>query len=388
MSFCFTGRRLTASLLASASLLIAGCSTLPASGPTAHQIMSGARRSEDPLKFQVVNLDAMTVAGLRSTDRALAAKVPTLATLAGVGGAQRVDQLGPGDVLAISIFEVGVSLFGGSSGAAMAGAYDPSAHPQMFPDITVGTDGEIVLPYVGKLHVEGRTTSEVEQMIDRNLAGMSQKPQALVSIKKNLSNTVFISGDVRKAGRFELTLNRERLLDAIAASGGGEYSAEDTIVRFARSGRSLDERMGFIQAGSADDLPLLPGDRVELIKRPRSYTTFGATSKAQQVPFENGDVSLAEAIARAGGPADGQADPSAVFLFRYDSIPDAEETGLPRLYRLDLLKPESYLFAQRIMMRDKDVVYFANAAANQPSKLVAILNQLFSPFVTARAISH
>jgi polysaccharide export outer membrane protein len=388
MSFSFSRRRAAATLLASVSLLVAGCSTLPSSGPTAHDVIKGARQSQEPLRFQIVDLDTTTVSALRSEDRALAAEVPTLATLAVAEDSRKVDEVGPGDVLAISIFEVGVSLFGGGTGSALTATYDPSAHPQLFPDITVGGNGDINLPYLGVLHVQGRSTDEVEQMIDDGLRGLSQRPQAVVTIKKNLSNTVFISGDVRKAGRFELSLNRERLLDAIAASGGSEYSAEDTIVRFARGGRSLDERMGFIHAGSADDLPLLPGDRVELIKRPRSYTTFGATSKAQQVPFENGDVSLAEAIARAGGPADGQADPSAVFLFRYDSVPDAPEAGLPKLYRINLLKPESYLFSQRIMMRDKDVIYFANARANQPSKLVAILNQLFSPFVTARAISQ
>jgi polysaccharide export outer membrane protein len=53
-----------------------------------------------------------------------------------------------------------------------------------------------------------------------------------------------------------------------------------------------------------------------------------------------------------------------------------------------MLKPQSYFLSQRFAMRDKDVIYIANAAANQPSKLVGIVNQLFSPFVTARAIAR
>jgi polysaccharide export outer membrane protein len=32
------------------------------------------------------------------------------------------------------------------------------------------------------------------------------------------------------------------------------------------------------------------------------------------------------------------------------------------------------------------VIYVANAAANRPTKMVNILNQLFAPFVTARAV--
>ena len=377
--------RRTLLLLASAAVSLAGCATLPSNGPTAHQVRKGAEKSTAPLQFSIVDLTPAVVEQLRAEDRALSAQVPTLSQLA-VNA--RVDTIGPGDVLSISVFEVGVSLFSpaGASAQMAAGSFDPSAHTQLFPDLTVDTEGNVSLPYIGLIKVEGLAPHDVEVQIDRALRGKSQTPQAIVTIKKNISNTVFISGDVRKPGRFELTLNRERLLDAIASSDGSNYSAEDTVIRFSRKGRTLEERMGFIRAGSADDLELVPGDRIELIKRPRSYTTLGATDKASQTSFEYGDVSLAEAIARAGGLSDRQADASAVFLFRYDSVPDAENSGAPQLYRLNLLQPTSYLIAQRLKIRDKDVLFFANASANQPSKLVGLLQQLFTPFYTIATI--
>lgn len=378
-------RAAAAVLLLSSTIMLSACATLPTNGPTAHQVRKGAERSEGALRFQIVDITPAALGVLKAEDVALAAQAPTLAQLATDG---RVDGIGPGDVLAVSIFEVGVSLFGGNANAGGISAYDPSAHPQLFPDLVVNSDGQIAIPYVGNLTVAGRTPTEVEQMIDARLVGKSQSPQAIVTVKKNFNNTAYISGDVRKPGRFELTLDRERLLDAIAESGGSYFTAEDTLIRFSRHDRVLEERMGFVRPGSKDDLVLIPGDRIELIKRPRSYTAFGATAKASQISFETGDVTLAEAIARSGGPADSAADASAVFLFRFDNVLDANETGPPRLYRLNMLDPASYLLAQRVMMRDKDVLYFANAASNQPSKLVAILNQLFSPFVTARALSQ
>ena len=33
-------------------------------------------------------------------------------------------------------------------------------------------------------------------------------------------------------------------------------------------------------------------------------------------------------------------------------------------------------------MQDKDVLYFGNAAANQPSKAIQLISQLFSPLFT------
>jgi len=34
------------------------------------------------------------------------------------------------------------------------------------------------------------------------------------------------------------------------------------------------------------------------------------------------------------------------------------------------------------VMRDKDILYFGNAGANQPSKLIQLISQLFSPILT------
>jgi polysaccharide export outer membrane protein len=39
-------------------------------------------------------------------------------------------------------------------------------------------------------------------------------------------------------------------------------------------------------------------------------------------------------------------------------------------------------------MRDKDLLYIGNARANQPSKLVQIISQLFSPIVTATSAAQ
>jgi polysaccharide export outer membrane protein len=38
-------------------------------------------------------------------------------------------------------------------------------------------------------------------------------------------------------------------------------------------------------------------------------------------------------------------------------------------------------------MQDKDVIYIANAASNPVSKFVGIVNQLFSPVLSARFLT-
>jgi len=365
----------------SALALLAGCATLPSSGPTAGEINRGLK-DQNEIGFKILDIDGPLVDKINAEAAAADAAQPTLSSLAQEG---RNDVIGPGDDLSIGIYEVGVSLFGSSEGAG--GVIDPAARAQTFPDVLVAGDGTIKLPYIGSLKVEGHTPAEVQAMIVRGLKGKSQSPQALVTIKSNIASTVYVAGDVHAPGRYNLSLQRERLLDAIALAGGATNSAEDTVVRFNRGTHFLEERLGRIRSGAADDLVLIPGDRVELLKRPRSFISLGATGKVEQTDFETGDLSLAEAVARAGGPTDSVADPSAVFLFRYTPAAPGEQER-PIIYRLNMMQPASYFLSQRFAVRDKDVIYIANAAANRPAKMVNIINQLFSPFVTARALTR
>jgi len=269
-----------------------------------------------------------------------------------------------------------------------ADAFDPSARRGTIPGVRVDQEGTITLPYIGKLMVAGSTPAEIQRMIEGRLAGKSQSPQAVVSVSGNVANTAIVMGQVRKPGRLELTASRERLLDAIADAGGSEDQPEDLIVRFTRGDRTAEAPLAAIASRSAEDLPLLAGDRIQLLRRPRSYTVFGATDRVSQVPFAAASLSLAEAVARIGGPSDRQADPSAVFVFRY--VPgESEARGeRPTIYRLNLMKPSHYFLAQRFAMRDKDVIYIANARANQGLKLVQVINQLFTPLFFVREVTR
>ena len=372
-------------LVGSLSLLgLAGCASLPSNGPTARAIIHQSQTPDGAVRFRIVDLNLAAVDAMNSAERERSA---TLQSLSALAQDRRVDLIGPGDVLTISVYEVGVSLFGGGTRAAPGGGFDPSAHGEAFPDTVVDAQGRIDLPYLGAIQVGGLTTEEAQKRIMGGLRGKSQDPRVLVAIHQNIANTVYVAGAVSHPGRLALTLGREHLLDAIASAGGSANTADDTIVRFVRGGRTVEQRLGTIRSNSADDLVLSPGDRIELIRRPRTYTVFGAVTRISQVAFETGEVTLAEALARAGGPSDAAADPSAIFLFRYglQSGSTAEE---PVIYRLNLLKPESYFLAQRFAMHDKDVIYIANARANQPAKLFGIINQLFAPFITAREIAR
>lgn len=374
--------RLSYGITLVAAAALPGCSTLPSSGPTAAQIVKRAKAPDKEFRFNIVPLDSKAVDTLNAAQEA---RISSMATLMSLAIPSKAAALGPGDVLNISIYEVGVSLFSRTSSSAM---FDPSAHGEKFPEVTVDEAGNVNLPFVGNVQVTGLTTGQVENIINQRLSQQSQRPQAMVTLTKNVSNTVIVAGNVNKPGRYEISYSHERLLDAVALAGGAVASSEDTLVRFARNKKTVEQRLDTIRASSNDNLVLSPQDYIELVKRPRSFTVFGAAGKVSQVSFDTGGVSLAEALARVQGALDSTADPTAVFIFRYDDTIDPATGAKPIIYRLNLLDPASYFLSQQVAIQDKDVIYIANAAANQPSKLISIINQLFSPFITARALTQ
>lgn len=364
-------------LLVTLAAGLEGCATVASSGPTAGQI-EAAERKDNELGFRIVDINAEVVAEL---DAQTANEVP-LAALEADG---RVDTLGPGDVLEINIYEVGVTLFTSSNTGGTT--FDPSARGTALANVVVSREGDISLPYIGRLQVAGSTNSEVARMIERAMARMSQQPQAVVTVKENFYNTFYVSGDIRNPGRYALTLPRERLLDALARAGGTTNQPNDMIVRLTRNGRSSETRLSEIDAAGPQNVLLLPGDRIELFNQPRTFLAFGSISKVSQVAFGASSLSLAEAIARIGGPNEATANPAAVYLFRYGA-PVEDDISLPVIYRLNMNQASSYFLSQDFEMRDKDVIYIAAAPANGALKITQILSQLFTPFITARALTQ
>ena len=372
-------RMAAAALLGSAAL--GGCSTLPSAGPTAGQI-NDALIKYNQTGFTIVDIDAASAP-------ALAFAPPPVGQLAALDRAGRIDTVGPGDLLDINIFEVGVTLFTGANSApAQGGTFNPSARGTPLGPVRVDADGNIQLPYIGRLRVAGKTPPEIERMIERGLRGLSQRPQALVSIRENSHNVYYVSGDVRTPGRYQLSLPRERLLDALARAGGTTNQPDDMVARVTRDGASAETRLSAVDASGPQNIALLPGDRVELFNRPRTFLVFGASDKVSQVNFGANQLSLGEALARTGGPSERIADASAVYLFRYSASSSETAGGTPIIYRLNMMRPDSYFLSQRIGMHDKDVIYIAGAAANAPGKLAQILGQLFSPIIAARAVTR
>ena len=131
-------RRFSVLSALTATIALAGCASLPSSGPTARQVVKGVESDQNTIGMKLVPLDAKVVAEAARRDVEAEAGTRMLASL--TANASN-DVIGPGDTLQVSIFEVGVTLFGGSRSSIEG--YDPSSQVERFPPVTVDSKGLI-----------------------------------------------------------------------------------------------------------------------------------------------------------------------------------------------------------------------------------------------------
>jgi polysaccharide export outer membrane protein len=360
----------------------AGCATLPSSGPTGHGIYSSARDKRQPLPFTIIEVD--NSAALPATP---GIPVSTLEPPI----YRPTDLIGRGDVLDITIYEAGVALFGGAgrSGATPGDAgqtgVDTTAKAEELKQIRVDDAGYITLPFAGRQRAEGRTARDLAASIRRSLVGLSQDPQVLVRFAQSVTNSIIMAGEIARPGRLVLQTNRETLNESIALAGGYKGDAQDIVARVERSGQEYQIRLGDLLSSSQFDVPIGPGDRITLMSRPQYFAALGAPNKTEDIRFPGTKLTLAKAVAMAGGANPNAGDAAAIFVFR--NVIRGDGTNAPLVYHVNMMSPGAYLLSQRFYMRNGDVLYIGNARANQASKFIQLLSQLFSPIVTLRSVA-
>lgn len=289
-----------------------------------------------------------------------------------------------GDTVNVTIYEAPPALLFGSANSSDLGA----AAEIKLPEQMVDKQGQLTIPFLGKISVIGKTPSQIQNMIVSGLSRKANKPSAIVNIAKNNSANVTIVGEVNNSLRMPLTGKGERVLDAIAAAGGAKYPSNKVTIQLNRGKQSLEIPMDTLLKDMRQNVVLQSGDVVAVNYQSNSFTVLGATIKNDEINFEANGISLMQALARSGGLNDSRADSRGVFIFRYETpyvltnnqmrkIPvELQKNGLvPVIYRLNLKDPANYFIAQNFPIKNNDVIYVSNAPATEFAKFLNMVSQ-------------
>jgi polysaccharide export outer membrane protein len=368
---------------------LAGCSTLPTAGPTAGQVLDQAVQ-DDQTRFDVVDVSERVVSTL------LAQPAESFRARYGKYGKPPEPRIGIGDSISISIWE---AAGGGLFGTSPTDHVSAGSRNVTIPEQVVARDGAVSVPFAGRIPIAGHSPLEVQHTIEQRLAEKAIEPQVIVTITKSVTNAATVSGEVVNGARVPLSLKGDRLLDLIALAGGAKAPVYETFVRLSRDGATVTIPMETLVSDPAENIYAQPGDILTLVRVPQTISVFGATGQNAQLPFNARGITLAEALAKAGGLQDLRSDPAGVFLFRYEppAVVGALQAPVlatgpggssPVVYRLDLSNANSYFLAQRFPVEDKDVIYVANARLNELQKFFTLLNTLTGPVITGIVVKN
>lgn len=375
---------LRAALLLALPAAVAGCG-LPAAAPTALELAASTDAAD--FKYSIVNLDTHVVAELNHFQPTFGPNFRTTHYVAS-------NALRPGDVIAITVYETGGNaLFpppavvpGAAASTTPLGQVSTGA--SNIPPQVIEADGTVFVPFVGRVKVSGLTPGQAGARIQSDLQGKSVSPQVMVSLTNNIGNAATVTGEVNASRPVPLSSRGERLLDVIAAAGGAKFPAYETYVQVVRNKQVGKVLLQTVINNPSENIIVRPEDQVYLTHDPRRYSVMGATQRVSTYPFMSEKVTLAEAVAQAGGPIDLTGDPGGVYLFRFEpwfiakdvldtqyvaSFGSTPPEFVPVLYRLNLRGAEGYFLAQSFQMRDKDVILIANAETTQLQKALVVI---------------
>lgn len=182
--------------------------------------------------------------------------------------------------------------------------------------LAVDAKGEVSLPIVGAIRVEGLTLEEARRALLRSLQDVYPSIQSItIGLQgEDARRVIYVQGQVARPGKYELG-GSPSVWDAIKEAGGATSAASLDGVRLVRtssegSTTTLVNLQQALDSGDLGSLPVLkPGDAVIVPERTASYTgtgavnVFGAVVRPASYALTEGKK-LIDAILASGGPAE------------------------------------------------------------------------------------
>jgi polysaccharide export outer membrane protein len=174
--------------------------------------------------------------------------------------------------------------------------------------VRVQADGTVQLPFIGKLQVADHTTAEVSELVRKALqqGQFFADPIVQVEVVGYASRYVVVLGAVGSPGL--IPINRPyRMSEILARVGGVRDGAADYLNVRSADGKERHVMIKDLATGDATQDPYVQaGDKIYAPAAEMYYISGKVNSPGQYAA--NSDITLAMAIAKAGGLAEQGSD--------------------------------------------------------------------------------
>jgi polysaccharide biosynthesis/export protein len=190
----------------------------------------------------------------------------------------------PGDLLSVNVFDV----------------------PELSDLYRVDPDGDLALPFCGKVKVQGLTSQEVRKLLETTLQDdqVLTHPQVNVDVQQYAGHYVTVLGEVITPGR--VTVIAPTKLSDVLAQAGGLTAIAGTRIKIRRGAdeNAPEEDAPYSRSESnqqAGSIMVRPGDTVIVPRTGIVYVLGAVYHPGGYVMQEDGKLNVAEALALSGG---------------------------------------------------------------------------------------
>ena len=273
-------------------------------------------------------------------------------------------QIQPGDTLLVTVWDhPELSTPAGSQQQAVANGRQ------------VQPDGTFFFPYAGKNNIKGKTIEQVRSMLASKLGRYLNDPQVDVNVV-GYGSRVTLQGAFTNPAPLDMTTVPMTLAQAVGRAGIDADRADVSGLLLTRDGKTyaLDQDALNRNGSLSQDIYLKAGDRIFLPFNDRKEVyVVGEVTKPQSMNFRTTNLTLTQALGRAGGLDQSTSSASAVYVIRGSQ--DMKATPAT-VYHLNIKSPAAFALADQFLLHPGDVVFVGAAGITRWNRFV---NQLL-PF--------
>lgn len=336
-----------------ALLALAACS-LPRGAPLQGEIL--AESNKETPTIDVVELTRANLATVNKWPQATWAG--QYAWLTG-SSSTNAAVIRSGDTLNVSIWDNGDnSLF-----------TSPGERSTRIDQLTVSGAGEVFLPYVGEVVVNGLTPDQARRTIQGAVERVAPTAQVLVEFRPGVNNAIDLVRGMANPGTIELVGRNMTILSALAKGGGIAPDLRNPLVRVIRGGATYEIPADVLLSDASKNVALRGGDKVIVDRDKRFFIALGASGSEREIYFERDKITALEATALMGGIQDNRADPTGILILRDYAAKAVDPNGVrgPKLpnvvFTLDLTTADGLFAARNFRIQPGDTVLATESPA-------------------------
>ncbi|HET6435059.1 MAG TPA: polysaccharide biosynthesis/export family protein [Xanthomonadaceae bacterium] len=236
----------------------------------------------------------------------------------------------------------------------------------------VQPDGTFYFPYAGKIQAAGKSIEQVRSTLASRLGKYLKDPQVDLNVVGS-GGRVALEGAFTNTTPLDITPVPLTLSQAVGRAGINAEQADLSGLMLTRDGQTYRVDLDALNRNGSrvPEIYLKPGDRLYLPFNDRKEVyVVGEVSRPTAINFKTTDITLTQALGRAGGLDPTTSKGSAVYVIRGSEGANMQQQPAT-VFHLNAKSPVAFALADKFPLQAGDVVFVGPAGVTRWNRFIS-----------------